>query len=459
MNVSWRMTVFACLLVVPVRGAAEVVDPEEAAAVAAELAAEDLAAERAAATAAGAETAAEAPDESSGSGDYEWAALPYAAYSSDYGVLFGAAGGLGSHEGGVRPYLWRGDLALSASVMEHDGAYEVAQQNHQLGWDFPTLLDGRLRLQPQLRFQRTINQGWFGIGNASAAALPDDVVGLEERQRYHQFIYTAPELRLNARLPLVDGLSMMVGVHGRYVLIEPWTGSLLERQMNGTTAERDPPLVGARDHGLILASAGLLWDTRDEETAPTIGMFDEISVRGGIGFDEEYIFAYGGVTAHLRSYVPLAGEYLVLGMRLLADALFGDPPFYELGRGGAFFPVELPGGVDGIRGVPAGRWAGRVKLIGSVELRSIFLDFNLFGKAMNLGADVFFDWGRVWTAQDGFSWLDGSGPGLKYGAGAGIYWRWGPSALFRFELAWSPDATDANPDLPLGIYVAFAQAF
>ena len=385
-------------------------------------------------------------------------ALPYAAYSSTTACC-SVAGGLGGHEPGVRPYVWRGDLVLSISVMEHEGAYEVAQHYHQFRWDFPTLLNGRLRLQPQILFTRTVNQGWFGVGNASAAALPADVTDPEEIHRFYQFTYTAPEARLNARLPVTESLSLMVGVHGRYVLIEPWPGSLLERQMQGVAGDRDPPLVGADDHGLMLVAAGVLWDTRDDETVTTSGMFDELSVRGGVGFTDEFLFAFGGVSANLRAYVPIAGKYLVLATRVLADALFGDPPFYELGRGGSFYPVELPGGVDGIRGVPAGRWAGRVKLVGTLELRSIFWGFRLFGKDMHLGADAFFDWGRVWTGQEGYGSLDGTGPGLKYGVGGGIYWQWGPSAIFRFEAAWSPDASAGDPDLPVGIYISFAQAF
>ena len=56
--------------------------------------------------------------------------------------------------------------------------------------------------------------------------------------------------------------------------------------------------------------------------------------------------------------------------------------FYELTRGGAFYPTDLPGSEDGIRGVPAGRYAGRVKLVGSFDLRSLFWRFTLFGKPM-----------------------------------------------------------------------------
>jgi hypothetical protein len=441
----------------PARGQEDAPDQmgQMATGIAAEEAAEDLGLPPPGEEPTGEEGEAEAEDPDR----FEWGALPYAAGNSDYGVLIGAIAVLASHERGVMPYAWRGQLALSVSVMQNkDGAYEVAQHFDSIRWDIPNLAGGRLRLLPQILFQRTINQGWFGLGNASSALIPPDVPS-DDRQRYHQFIYTAPELRCNANVRLGENLSLMTGIHGRYVLLEPWHGSLVEQQMTMTAPDGSALLTGTGDHGLILAAAGIQWDARDDETVPTLGMLHELSLRAGIGFDERFQFAYGGVTAHARYYIPLAGQYLVLALRVLGDALFGAPPFYELGRAGAFFPVESPGGQDGIRGVPAGRYAGRVKLLASFELRSIFWDFTLFSKPMSLGAVVFFDGGRVWTGDGESSALDGYGPGLKYGAGGGIYFRWGETAIFRFETAWSPDAASTDPDFPIGVYVAFAQSF
>jgi hypothetical protein len=335
-----------------------------------------------------------------------------------------------------------------------DGA-EFAQHFDSIRWDVPNLAGGRLRLQPQILFQRTVNAGWYGLGNGSNADLPP---AASEPGRRYQYVYMAPEARFNMRLRLSDTVSTMTGVHGRYVMPDVYPGSRLETDQRLVEGD-EPLLTGTWDHGLVLLAAGVLWDTRDDETVPTMGFFHELSARLGIGVRDTAEFGYGGLTAHLRFYLPLADEYLVLGLRVLLDVLFGDPPFYELSKGGAFFPVELPGGQDGIRGVPAGRYSGDVKLVGSIEFRSMFWSFRLLGTPMRLGAAAFFDWGRIWTVgRDGTNW-DGNGGGLKFGVGGGIHWQWGRSALFRFELAWSPDASDASPDVPLGAYVAFAQAF
>ncbi|MBN1770796.1 MAG: BamA/TamA family outer membrane protein [Deltaproteobacteria bacterium] len=385
----------------------------------------------------------------------EWGVFPFVAGNTDIGIWFGASGVVAQNAPGVRPFVWRGDGTTSLSIVPEggeDGVPEVAQQFHNLRWDFPGVADGRLRLVPQLVYRRAVNAGWFGLGNASRADLPP---GLDRPGRRFQYLLDVPEARMNSRILLAESLSLMTGVHGRYVMPEAYDGSRLQSDMELRSTRGDPLLRGTTDHGLVLAAAGLLWDTRDDECFPTRGFYHEVSLRGGLGFSDAFEFGYLGLHAHTRNYLPFAGRQLVLAVRVLADLLFLDAPFYELSRGGAFFPTELPGGEDGIRGVPAGRYAGRYKLIGSFELRSMFWSFTLFGKPMQLGADLFFDGGRVWAGEDVSQDLDGKGPGFKYGFGAGVLYLWGAAAIFRLEVAWSPDAASADPDLPVGVYFAF----
>jgi hypothetical protein len=79
--------------------------------------------------------------------------------------------------------------------------------------------------------------------------------------------------------------------------------------------------------------------------------------------------------------------------------------------------------------------------------------FTVLRQKFAIGNDVFFDTGRVWSNYSFNSPLDGSGLGLKYGAGGGIFVLWGQAAMIRIEAAYSPDAVAENPSLPLGIYV------
>ncbi len=113
----------------------------------------------------------------------------------------------------------------------------------------------------------------------------------------------------------------------------------------------------------------------------------------------------------------------------------------------------MPGGSAAIRGVPEGRYSGLVKAFGNAELRALLVHFHVFGQRFRWGGNLLFDAGRLWANYTFSSPLDGSGLGLKWGAGVGFYLVWGQAAVFRIEVAYSPDAASENPNLPLGIYV------
>ena len=131
----------------------------------------------------------------------------------------------------------------------------------------------------------------------------------------------------------------------------------------------------------------------------------------------------------------------------------GNVPVYDLYTGGVFLTDEMVGGSSSVRGVPNGRYSGKIKAFGNVELRAMLLPFHLLGAQFTFGGNILFDTGRLWSDYTFHSRLDGTGIGLKWGAGAGVYLQWGQAALFRLEAAYSPDATSENPGLPLGIYV------
>jgi hypothetical protein len=77
----------------------------------------------------------------------------------------------------------------------------------------------------------------------------------------------------------------------------------------------------------------------------------------------------------------------------------------------------------------------------------------MLGQQFRFGGNLLFDTGRLWSDYTFHSRLDGTGIGLKWGAGVGAYLQWGQAAVFRLEVAYSPDARSENPGLPLGIYV------
>jgi hypothetical protein len=391
----------------------------------------------------------------------EAAGAPIVGGNTDIGFQMGLAGTLARVGPRWQPYRWKIDGLVSASVKGGPRGTEVVQQSHDIRIDVPRALSGRLRIMPAVFFERTVNAGYFGIGNAApAVANSEGVFG----NRY-QYVHQEVRARVNLRSALEGPYSIMYGLTLRHVAPEAYPGSkldldsrLLERGGDPLTARDGDPLIrGLNPLGHGILSGGLIYDTRDNEITPNKGAFDQYAMRAGVAIPTREDVRYLGVNWILRRYVPL-GRSFVLAGRAFADLLFGNVAFYDLSQGGAFTPLDMPGGAQGIRGVPNGRYQGLVKLVGNVELRVTHLHFRLFGDDFKIGNNVFFDTGRVFASYSADD-RDGKGVGLKYGVGGGMFVVWGTAAVFRIEIAYSPDASAANPGFPFGIYAADGQMF
>jgi outer membrane protein assembly factor BamA len=167
---------------------------------------------------------------------------------------------------------------------------------------------------------------------------------------------------------------------------------------------------------------------------------------------------FGEGEAVVARYLRIGGP-VVLAVQGAADFKFGHVPFFELFTGGVFNPDYMIGGSASIRGVPFGRYLGQIKAVGNVELRALYAHLHVAGQRIQLGNDLFFDTGRVWSDYTFHSPLDGSGAGLKWGAGLGAYLLWGQAAMFRVDFAYSPDAVSSNPGFPFGLYVEDGLSF
>ena len=381
---------------------------------------------------------------------YEPAGFPLIGGDSDIGFEFGAVGTLSYFADGVKPYRWNMDLVLSASIKDGPTGPELAQQNFLWQLDAPALFGGRVRLNPEVTYNRTINYGYFGLGDASNAALPPSPNG--SAGRYHEWIDTAVQVRSSARIAIKGPISALFAVQYLYVAPTVYGQSLLAQDATTRNADGSPLLYGTTALSLPSLAAGFAYDSRDNEIFAHQGMLHEVGVRveQGIPFSADVRYAEAG--AVLRGYVPLVGP-LVAAARLVGNFQFGNVPFYDLFQAGPFDQKEMPGGSAGIRGVPVGRYLGPIKVVANAELRAMLVRFTVLQQTFTLGTDAFFDTGRVWSDYSFHSPLDGRGLGLKYGVGGGIYVLWGQAAMLRIEAAYSPDAVSENPSLPMGIYV------
>ena len=365
----------------------------------------------------------------------EFGLLPALGVSSDTGIQVGAFVQAVRFGPAARPYVGRLQLQGALSLLDTADGIEAPYHDHYLRADLPGFPWGGARLRVNLGYQRLTNAGYYGVGNAAAAPAPGEGADHYTEYRRNSFDVSATlQQDIGART-----LRMFFGAGlSRYSVDAP-AGSRLALDAAGGRA---PPGLGAYYQPTM--TLGLLGDGRDHETVPTSGFFWDVALRGAAG-----VHAFAGATATLRLYLPLPDERFHLASRVLVDVLGGEPTLVELGRYGGVLPGAGPGGQNGIRGVPAGRFVGEAKAFGNLEARSFFLPFSVGDERMVLGAAAFADAGRVFSKRGD----DGQGLGLHAGFGGGPRIRWGDSFLVRADVALAPGADASGEGDAVGFYV------
>ena len=372
---------------------------------------------------------------------YEPAGFPVLAGNSDIGFEFGGVATLSRFGDGVAPYLWNMDLVFALSVKNGPSGAEITQQSYQWNIDVPQVAHGRVRLNPQVLYYRTVNQLYFGLGNASSPRAPAGASA-----RYFEFDDRQAHLRELTRIALFAPVDLVIATQYRFENPHTYPGSQLAKDAAAGI------IRGVRPLSLFTLAGALLYDTRDNEFFPHRGGYHHVGVRATLGVPGAAGVRYGGAGGQFAVYLPIGGP-AVVALRALADLEFGNVPVYDLYTGGIFLTDEMVGGSSSVRGVPDGRYSGLIKVFANAELRAMLIPFHLLGQQFQLGGNLLFDTGRLWSDYTFRSRLDGTGVGLKWGAGGGTYLQWGQAAVFRLEVAYSPDAQSENPGFPLGIYV------
>lgn len=384
---------------------------------------------------------------------YEPTGLPTFGGDTDTGVALGFAGGLARFAGGQQPYLWKLNVVASASF-KNDPVFRLVQQTYFVALDVPRADDSRVRSMPAVGYIRAIDAPYFGLGNAANPAIPP---GAANPAQYNQYLAQTFVVRELTRILVRRPYEIVVMPFVRYLLPREYAGTRLAADAAAQGAGGAPPVRGLRDEVLATLAAGIVVDSRDSELFPRSGTYDQIGLRYVQGFPLDGHVVYGGAGAVSAWYFPL-GNASLLALRGVVDLEAGNVPFFDLYYGGAFRPLQLPGGSTGVRGVPLGLFSGLVKVVANVELRTMPLHFSLLEQKFRLGGDAFSDAGRAFSDYTFHSPRDGNGVGIHWGMGAGVYATWGDAALLRVEAAYSPDAFALHPfgpaaPLPLGVYV------
>jgi outer membrane protein assembly factor BamA len=378
----------------------------------------------------------------------ELGAVPLLGGDSDIGFGGGVLGSLTWLEPKYRPYRRRLEVGGIATFKRASGAWDVPYQDYYLLWTEPHLLRDRLRLDLRPSYTNEANQYYYGIGNATEA--PEHGPAGQSAREYFQYGRMHPTILARIRANLGNGFYAQTGVSLTHNRIDLHPGSKLELD----SSAREGPLRSSfrtlADHSVALFEYAIVYDTRDDETATHEGAFHQAKLRLSPGGTSLFPYRYGQLNVTARFYTTPVPRWLTIAFRFVGDAQFGDPPFYELARYEDTFAV---GGGKGVRGVPAGRYYGKLKAFSNLEARSLVLSARFADKDYALGLVAFVDAGRVWADASHAPELDGTGLGIKWGMGLGIRFQQGSAFVVRGDVAWSPDAR------PIGAYFTAGQMF
>jgi outer membrane protein assembly factor BamA len=367
--------------------------------------------------------------------------VPAAGGSTDIGVAVGYFTALTRIENRYIPYVWNLESAGLISFGLKNGSVDVPYIDAYGKLTVPRFLGRPIELEVRPSFTDEQTLTYYGMGNASSVLPPAG-----QSTTYFEYGRIHPSFLADLRFAIRDHIGAISGFRYTGSWLDIPAGASLAQALRSGSAEVRR-LIGSTAPNLVgLFIYGLQVDTRDSEVTPHSGTFDEVKFKWSPGGNGILPFRYGEASLNLRGYVPIASRVTLAG-RVIGDVLFGSPPFAALPR----FEDTYFGGE--IRGVPAQRYYGKVKVIGNIEARARVFDFHALSKLMSLGFAAFFDGGRVWADTSPHPELDGTAVGVKYGVGAGLRLTSGTAFVLRADLAWSPDA------VPIGAYVTAGEIF
>jgi outer membrane protein assembly factor BamA len=372
----------------------------------------------------------------------EFAALPVVGGDSDVGIGGGVITSLARVRPDLEPYLWRLEVAGTTTVKRiTEGDWDVRYADLHLMLKLPHVIRDRLGLTLRASYTEETELSYYGLGNAA------DVGGAGQNASYYAFDWTHPEAEIGSETQLGAGFELTGGTSYAHNQINAPADGKLVQDSQSPDAELRHLTWLVPEHDVVTFSLGLNWDTRDDEVSPERGFFHSLRFDLSPRLGEQVPYDWARANLALRQYVPLWPGRLVAAVRVLADALLGQPPFYELARYDSTFAV---GGTRGMRGVPAPGYYGMLKLIANIELRSRLFAFDLFDKRYELGLVAFTDLGRVFADYGELTELDGSGLGVKVSFGGGVRVRAGKSFVLRADLAGSPGEGSTGAYLTAG---------
>ena len=193
---------------------------------------------------------------------------------------------------------------------------------------------------------------------------------------------------------------------------------------------------GGSEHGII---AGLIWDSRDNESTTSRGVWSEILLRWvpkTLGND----FSYVALTGTHRQYYSI-NRKLTFAYRIGARLMGAGAPFFTISQqDGSFEVAEGLGGSKTIRGILYQRVIGKNLAYANLELR--YKIHNLFSNGY-FATVLFYDAGRSFESTPELPLVDTGEESdvLHSSFGTGIRIAINSTFITRFDLGKALDSS------------------
>ena len=207
-----------------------------------------------------------------------------------------------------------------------------------------------------------------------------------------------------------------------------------------------------------MAKAGIVYDTRDMEAAPSRGIYADALVLGNARFAK--------LALHFRHYIPLIENRLIVAYHLAYQGrIAGNAPWYMQQDIATLYLRQVYseglGGVNTIRGILFDRIVGDGLAWGNLEFRIRLFDFRLFGQEWYAALNPFLDCGgvvqpyRLAEQKASADLYSGRDESLHFSAGAGLKLVMNHNFVISAEWGKPFDSQDGPDGLNIGLNYIF----
>ncbi len=327
--------------------------------------------------------------------DYE--VLPSFAYNPDRGLLYGAVVSMYNYGDSTRypDYIYNINLIVNRTTHK--------EYTYRFFFDTKRLFSKKIRLTTDWSFRRNRFEQFYGF-NGYNSDYQQNYEDPSKKAFISRYYYNLHKTTYTVLLDVQDELPLR---HFRYDLgIGYYNIKIQPSVINETTANPLTLFEKYIDNKVILPGqekggittylkTGLIFDTRDNESVPTKGIWIEAIYCNAPSFLRNSQ-AYSQATFIYRQYFTLLPP-LVFAYRLVYQTLLtGQMPFYMLPYLlSTYWTDAALGGVKTIRGVHNQRLEGNGYTLANFEFRYFLLNTVVLKKNVGIALNAFTDMGIV----------------------------------------------------------------